>query len=97
MCLRSQQQRRDDVCVINDYADIVSAYIVNEYADTCQRSQHLRGHRVNVVNDYADTREIIYFGKSNNKCNMIFSKIACPRSRWLRRHFQKNLKASHLF
>ena len=55
--------------------------------NVCQRSQQLRGHCVSVVNDYADTHDNIILwkkSKSDQKFNLIFSKIACQRSGWLR-------------
>ena len=59
----------------------------------------LRGHRVSLVNDYADALEIILLvekntdEKSTNKCNLIFSKIACPQfSNFAIEYLQENGK-----
>ena len=61
--------------------------------------RYLRKKCVRVVNNnmYICTTtlthgKLFFFGKgkkltkSNNKCNLIFSKIACPHSRWLHGH-----------
>ena len=52
--------------------------VFNDYANMCQRSQRLRGHTGN----YFSLEKV----KNQQKSNLIFSKICCPRSRWLRWH-----------
>ena len=53
----------------------------------CPRSQ-----QQHVCTTTLTHRKLFVFGKgkkltkSNNKCNLIFSKIACPHSRWLHGH-----------
>ena len=52
--------------------------VFNHYANMCQLSQRLRGHTGN----YFSLEKV----KNQQKSNLIFSKICCPRSRWLRWH-----------
>ena len=78
------------------YSQKTCVRVVNDYADMCQRSQQLRGHlserlRWHTWNSFT-SEKVKNKQKSNKKCNLIFSKIACPRSKrlpGLRRHINE--------